>query len=137
MHLVQEVLPGSRALRLEVLDFDVLDPVEGVGERCSDLREHLEVVADLLVESDLSESTDEYGPLATVAAITWGAKKLYQRRGRRSPCTCVEDLPRGVRTEKAQWAHDYEDERQYNDARRRPPSGPALIWIMPIHPNGQ
>jgi hypothetical protein len=25
------------------------------------------------------------GPLATVAAITWGAKKLYQRRGRRTP----------------------------------------------------
>jgi hypothetical protein len=25
------------------------------------------------------------GPLAAVAAIGWGAKKLYQRRGRRSP----------------------------------------------------
>ena len=25
------------------------------------------------------------GPLATVAAIGWGAKKLYERRGRRTP----------------------------------------------------
>ena len=24
-----------------------------------------------------------------------------------------------------------------DDARRRPPPGPALIWTMPIHPNGQ
>ena len=25
------------------------------------------------------------GPLAAVAALGWGAKKLYERRGRRSP----------------------------------------------------
>jgi hypothetical protein len=33
------------------------------------------------------------GPLAAVAAIGWGAKKLYERRGRRSPSYPSEATP--------------------------------------------
>ncbi|MEO8175386.1 MAG: hypothetical protein ABI626_01850 [Sphingomicrobium sp.] len=33
------------------------------------------------------------GPLAAVAAIGWGAKKLYERRGRRSPSYPSDSTP--------------------------------------------
>lgn len=33
------------------------------------------------------------GPLAAVAALGWGAKKLYERRGRRSPAYPPDATP--------------------------------------------
>ena len=33
------------------------------------------------------------GPLAAVAALGWGAKKLYERRGRRSPAYPSDAAP--------------------------------------------
>ena len=33
------------------------------------------------------------GPLAAVAAIGWGAKKLYERRGRRAPAYPADATP--------------------------------------------
>ena len=33
------------------------------------------------------------GPLAAVAALGWGAKKLYERRGRRSPAYPSDATP--------------------------------------------
>lgn len=33
------------------------------------------------------------GPLAAIAAIGWGAKKLYERRGRRSPSYPSDAIP--------------------------------------------
>ena len=34
-----------------------------------------------------------FGPLAAAAAIGWGAKKLYERRGRRSPAYPSDATP--------------------------------------------
>jgi hypothetical protein len=33
------------------------------------------------------------GPLAAIAALGWGAKKLYERRGRRSPSYPADAAP--------------------------------------------